>query len=256
VIMTHLLMTSILKGDKTRNTFAKPHMTDKAISMNFISEKLTSQIYRKGFTLMEMLIVIAIISVLLSLLYGALERAQKFSRRSMAYTEIKNIESAFKQYYAHYNSWPSNELAAVQLSSGEDKGFIIDREIADVLQGYRLGNPDGMDLMNPAAIPFLEFARYSRVSNIPVNPFKSINDNADDTTRAYKVLFDTNGDRQIIVPASDDTDATTAGIQQQTIVASIAVWTMIPALRTSDSTGTQQAMTDVILGSWDSFAAR
>ena len=72
-----------------------------------------------------MIIVIAIISALLALLYGALERAQKFSRRTITYTELKNIESAFKQYHAHYHAWPSNSLAVVQFESGEDRGFII-----------------------------------------------------------------------------------------------------------------------------------
>ena len=48
-----------------------------------------------------MIIVISIISVLLALLYGSLERARKFSRRALTFTEVKNIEAAMKQYYAH-----------------------------------------------------------------------------------------------------------------------------------------------------------
>ncbi len=219
------------------------------------SKKQVAKIRRQAFTLMEMLVVISIISVLLGLLYGALERAQKFSRRSITYTEIKNIETALQQYHAHYYQWPSNDVARLPLSSGADSGFIIDREMARVLQGVRTDNAPVMDRMNPASIPFLEFARFSRVSRNPVNPFKSLNDTAADTSRSYKVLFDMNGDRQILVPGNDP-DAAAAGVAQTNIIASVVVWTMIPATRTTDASGNQQTMTDVMLGSWDSFSAR
>ncbi|MDD2600336.1 MAG: prepilin-type N-terminal cleavage/methylation domain-containing protein [Kiritimatiellae bacterium] len=211
-----------------------------------------------GFTLMEMLIVISIISILLSLLYGALERAQKFSRRAMTYTELKNIQSAFKQYFSHYSVWPdtTHVTASMRLTSDEDVGFIIDGSMARILQGVRDGsNAAQMDQINPACIPLLEFARYSRESRHPVNPFKSLNAIAADTTRSYRVLFDTNGDGQITIPGSD-ADAVAAGIQQTNIITSVAVWTMIPATRTSSAEGAPLVVTDVILGSWDSFTAR
>jgi len=206
---------------------------------------------RSAFTLMEMLVVISIISVLLGLLYGALERAQKFSRRALTYTEIKNIETAFQQYFAHYQQWPSNHLAQMKLTSDTDSGFVIDLKMARMLQGVSVDNTTEMDEINPARIPFLEFARYSRSSNMPmpINPFKA--DSANDTSRAYKVLFDMDGDRQILVPVpGDDPDAST------NIIASVVVWTMIPATRTTDASGNQQTTTDVILGSWDSFSAK
>lgn len=209
-----------------------------------------------GFTLMEMLIVISIISVLLGLLYGALERAQKFSRRAMTYTELKNIQSAFKQYYSHYNVWPDTTQVNMQIKSDEDEGFIIDQAMARILQGVRNNNNAAqMDLLNPACMPLLEFARYLRESSHPVNPFKSLNAIPNDSTRSYRVLFDTNGDGQITVPGNDP-DATAAGIQQTNIITSVAVWTMIPATRTSNAQGAQPMVSDVILGSWDSFTAR
>ena len=211
---------------------------------------------------MEMLIVISIISVLLGLLYGALERAQKFSRRAMTYTELKNIQTAFKQYFSHYSDWPDNTKAAIPLTSPSgntkepDRGFIIDQSMAQILQGVRAGNPDLlMEEINPACIPFIEFARYSRDSHNPVSPFKTQNAVAADTSRSYRVLFDKNGDGQIMVPG-DDPDAAAANIPQTNIIASVVVWTMIPATRTTDAQGTSKAVTDVMLGSWDSFVAR
>ena len=198
-----------------------------------------------------MIIVIAIISALLALLYGALERAQKFSRRTITYTELKNIESAFKQYHAHYHAWPSNSLAVVQFESGDDRGFIIDDRIAALLQGNQIDFSDNdIAAFNPEMIPFIEFSRYSPVTRAPANPFKPNNPGAPDTTRAYKVLFDTNGDRRIDV-RDPDTGFTTNGI-----IANIAVWTIIPGTRQNDAAGNPEPLKDEIFGTWDSFSIK
>ena len=198
-----------------------------------------------------MIIVISIISVLLGLLYGALERAQKFSRRTITYTELKNIEAAFKQYHAHYHTWPSNAVASVQITSGEDQGFVLDDTIAKLLQGLR-DNSDSQEAIqfNPEAIPFIEFSRFSPVMHHPVNPFKSNNNTPTDTTRSYKVLFDSNGDRRIDIPLDSDAPGTPTNTP---VIASIAVWTVIPATRQTDSSGQAENVGDVIFGSWDSF---
>ena len=204
-----------------------------------------------AFTLIEMLIVIAIISVLLGLLYGALERAQKFSRRTITHTELKGIEMAFKQYHAHYHTWPPNTLAANKLQSGEDHGFIIDERIAALLQGNRPAGVSVSDIeaFNPEMIPFIEFARYSTATYAPVNPFKPNTPSNPGTTRAYKVLFDTNGDRQLDI-LDPDTGFTT------NIIANVAVWTLIPGSRKTNDSGTPQKVGDIVFGSWDSFSVK
>jgi len=202
-----------------------------------------------------MIIVVAIISSLLALLYGALERAQKFSRRTITYTELKNIESAFKQYHAHYHAWPDDTRAAKPLSSGEDRGFIIDERIAALLQGNQPQGVTADDIadLNPEMIPFIEFARYSPSTRAPVNPFKSNRPNAADTTRAYKVLFDTNGDRQIEIPGNDPDGAV---LPRTNIIANVAVWTLIPGTRTTDSSGRAERLQEEVFGSWDSFSVK
>ncbi|MDD4441941.1 MAG: prepilin-type N-terminal cleavage/methylation domain-containing protein [Kiritimatiellae bacterium] len=206
----------------------------------------------KAFTLIEMIIVIAIISALLALLYGALERAQKFSRRTITYTELKNIESAFKQYHAHYHAWPSNSLAVVQFESGDDRGFIIDERIAALLQGNQIAGVSAPDIeaFNPEMIPFIEFSRYSPVTRAPANPFKPNNPGAPDTTRAYKVLFDTNGDRQIRIEDSEAPGFNT------NIIANVAVWTIISGTRKNDAAGNPEPLKDEIFGTWDSFSIK
>jgi len=199
-----------------------------------------------------MIIVIGIISSLLALLYGALERSQKFSRRVITYTELKNIESAFKQYHAHYHTWPTNTLATVQFESGEDRGFVIDERIAALLQGNQPSDVSANDIaaFNPEMIPFIEFARYSPASRAPVNPFKSNKPNQTDTTRAYKVLFDIDGDRQIRVQDDEAPGFTT------NIIANVAVWTLIPGTRRTDSSGTPEPLEEEVFGSWSSFSVK
>ena len=199
-----------------------------------------------------MIIVIGIISSLLALLYGALERSQKFSRRVITYTELKNIESAFKQYHAHYHTWPTNTLATVQFESGEDRGFVIDERIAALLQGNQPPGVSANDIaaFNPEMIPFVEFARYSPASRAPVNPFKSNKPNQTDTTRAYKVLFDIDGDRQIRVQDDEAPGFTT------NIIANVAVWTLIPGTRRTDSSGTPEPLEEEVFGSWSSFSVK
>ncbi len=218
---------------------------------------------RSGFTLIEMIIVISIISVLLGLLYGALERAQKFSRRTITYTELKTIETACKQYHAHYHTWPTNLFAEAshrlisssQGATGQDYGFIIDHRAALLLRGT-LYSPRGTtitendaQLCNPDMLPFLELSRVAPLSAFPVNPFKSNRNSADDTSRSYRVLFDTNGDRQLYIR---DTDVPSF---ETNIIADVAVWTVIPGVRRARTTGASEPAQDAVFGSWQTFAA-
>lgn len=208
-----------------------------------------------GFTLIEMLIVISIISVLLGLLYGALERAQKFSRRTITFSELKSIESSFKQYHAHYHTWPTNAVALNPIKSGEDQGFVIDNTIAKLLQGLRDNNASAEAIQfNPEAVPFMEFSRYSPVTRYPVNPFKSEKNTADDISRCYWVLFDSNGDRSITIPI--DAQNAPGTTSPTNIIASVAVWTVIPATRQTDNSGQAEKVGDVIFGCWDSFSVK
>jgi len=204
-----------------------------------------------------MIIVVGIISVLLAMLYGSLERAQKFSRRTITYTELKTIEAALKQYHAHYHRWPNmTNIATMAFSNGGDEGFIIDANVAALLQGSRATtlqaqlSDDQIARGNPEMMPFIEFPRVAPASGFPINPFKSSSANIPgDTTRAYRVLFDTNGDRQIAIPP--DPDAT--GSTDTNIIADVAVWTIIPGTRRVDTSGNPQNVGDVVFGTWQDF---
>ncbi len=231
-----------------RDQFHKPDHT--AALMRFSAHGR-----RMAFTLIEMLIVISIISVLLGMLYGSLERARKFSRRVIAFTEVKNIEAALKQYYAHYHGWPPESFlnAVTRLTSGEDEGFAIDADAARMLQGTLTdAAADDLRNANPDRIPFIEFSRFSTQSgslNVPVNPFRITS--ASIETRQYKVLFDMNNDNQITI-----TDTSVAGYSTN-VFKNVVVWTVIPGISkaTGNDSGTE-TVRDEVLGSWDAFSAK
>lgn len=212
---------------------------------------------RRAFTLIEMIIVISIISVLLGLLYGSLERARKFSRRAITFTEVKNIEAGLKQYYAHYHDWPADtviDAISQPLVSGQDGGFVIDANVAQMLQGTLTDSSlQALRNANPDRIPFVEFARFSSSSqgqslSVPINPFRTTTGSTE--TRQYKVLFDLNGDNEIRVTDPGVANYTTNVFKR------VAVWTLIPGSPGSGRNDSTEISRDEVLGSWDTFDAK
>jgi len=198
-----------------------------------------------------MLIVISVISVLLGLLYGSLERARTFSRRAIAYTEVKNIEAALKQYYAHYHAWPPTAFISAMTSltpapSSGDNGFVIDANAATMLEG-KVDNADNtIKAANPDHIPFIEFSRKNG-SGVPINPFRL---STSTETRQYKVLFDLDNDSQLQFGDS-------LANFQTNIYASVAVWTIISGSTKSgagNSSSVNSTVTYELLGSWNTFS--
>ncbi len=64
----------------------------------------------KGFTLIEMLVVIAIIAMLAGMLLPALSKARIRARVAKAKAEMLNIRVAIEQYYADYSTYPTNDV--------------------------------------------------------------------------------------------------------------------------------------------------
>jgi prepilin-type N-terminal cleavage/methylation domain-containing protein len=208
---------------------------------------------KRGFTLLEMLVVIGIIAVLLGMLYSALERTRKFSRYTITYNELKQIQAAFEQYYSFYHTWPTNGITTpLPSEDGEDVGFIITRDIALAMQGATSPLFTDENTPNPDKIPFMEFPRFNGDGD-PVNPFRTTRtDQQQNDPRCYVVLFDTSGNRQIAVPPDNLSPSATS----TTIVANVAIWTVVPGFRTSTGSGEgaqAQPTGEMRLGSWDKF---
>ncbi|MCL2104054.1 MAG: hypothetical protein FWH21_03215 [Kiritimatiellaeota bacterium] len=196
-----------------------------------------------------MLIVLGILAVLLGLLYGAFERARKTARYAITYSELKQLQVAFEQYYAYYHVWPTNGVPNLTQSvTGDDWGFVITEEIAYALQGVVRNNNAVFEGINPDGVPFIEFPRFDR-DGYPVNPFKT--DKPNDESRYFRVLFDTSGNRQISVPA----EVLALGSEPTNVVANVVVWTVIPSFRESrgGAGSTPELAQDRRLGSWDTL---
>lgn len=69
----------------------------------------------KGFTLLELLVVISIIGILIALGTVSYSTAQKKSRDAKRKADIKNIQNGFEQYYSQNNRYATttNELSTV-----------------------------------------------------------------------------------------------------------------------------------------------
>ncbi len=80
---------------------------------------------RRGFTLIEMLVVIAIISILAGLLLPALAKAKQKAKIAQARTEMANLVAAITQYQSEYGRYPGNTNAVNSLPgpSGESPDF-------------------------------------------------------------------------------------------------------------------------------------
>ena len=127
-----------------------------------------------GFTLLEMLAVVSILSVLLGIVLSAIHSAQNHTRRAVARSEVRSVESALKAYLDHYGNW-SRLGDLVGEASGEcgDRMFVIDGDLAAALEGTVAENEVARSA-NPDALPFIEFSRHLRVSEerrVPVNPW-------------------------------------------------------------------------------------
>lgn len=78
---------------------------------------------KRGFTLMELLIVIAIIGILISISTVAYGSAQKKTRDSRRRSDLKALQSGFEQYYAdNSNNYPATcSLSTTYMPNGMPK---------------------------------------------------------------------------------------------------------------------------------------
>ena len=70
------------------------------------SQEPTTQLQYRAFTLVEMLVVVAIIAILASILIPVVGRAKTKAKVAAARVEMTGLELAIKSYQKDYNRWP------------------------------------------------------------------------------------------------------------------------------------------------------
>lgn len=170
---------------------------------------------KRAFTLLECIVVVGVLTLLISIILAAISASKQHTRKVIAAIEVKNIESAWRQYYAEYHKLPSFASEFTQIP--------ITGSVAFVLQGVN----DTAD-NNPKKIPFFVFRKINAYSN-PVNPWGTKNSNS--TNLFYYVMFDTDGDNNITTPTGTN------------VMRQVIVWTYNADYRVTES--------DKIIGSWE-----
>lgn len=159
-----------------------------------------------AFTLIELLGVIGIVAILLGIILGAVSSVQRYSRKAVAQTEVRTIESAWRRYFDHYGFWPTNTTGQA--------GYVEELSGEGIYHTYKIGADMGIALdgrctndvsrsINPDGIHFMEFSRYgdSDGESVPANPY--INSygagrgTSSDPGCHYFVCFDINGNDDI-----------------------------------------------------------
>ena len=87
--------------------------------------------YMKGFTLIEMLMVVAIIGILASSILIGLSGARSKARDTRRITDLKNAQTALELYYSKYGVYPSR-------NPGSDEIWTWD-EVIDILTSSETG---------------------------------------------------------------------------------------------------------------------
>lgn len=106
-----------------------------------------------GFTLIEMLVVIAIIGILAGLLFPAIKGAMTKAKSGQARNDVKAIENAIRQYYTEYGKLPVRDadqgIADVSYTSANQY------EIINILRAVASGW-NASHALNPRRIVFYE----------------------------------------------------------------------------------------------------
>ncbi len=195
---------------------------------------------KTGFTLVELLMVIVVLTILFGISLTAIRTVARNTNKTVTRSELKSIESAFKQYYAHYQCWPlTNETADASSPIGE--------ALAEIL----MGTEEDTALSNPDKLVFMEFARVTK-DGLPLNSWGE-SGRFKEAVCQYHVAFDTDGDNWITFPtnnisdwaafhemaSSGDGDTATS---TRKLRRSVIVWTFDPELTPDDE--------DYLIGSW------
>jgi prepilin-type N-terminal cleavage/methylation domain-containing protein len=150
----------------------------------------------RGFTIIELLVVVAIIGVLMSLLFPAVQGALDAAKKAQAKNDVTQIATAIGAFDMEYGRLPSTNSAPELLTGG----------LLDALVGSN-------DVLNPRKIVFIEVLNFRRgKGGILGGKF------VDPWEQPYYLAFDTDYDNRVGVSTNGQTTA------NSTIMKKVGVW--------------------------------
>ena len=193
--------------------------------------KVTTPDCRNGFSLIEILVTMAILLALVGLLIPALGFVKQRARVIEAKKDVTQIEAALNEYYATYRRWPP----FIGDPTGDSPPIRIAGEMAELLIDgvYDASN-------NPRRITFMNFKRLNE-SDSPITPWgnEDLTDTTEDNDYYYWVIMDTDFNNviegcecipSILTPLSND------------VRRSVVAWTVNPNAESGEEA--------YIIGSW------
>jgi prepilin-type N-terminal cleavage/methylation domain-containing protein len=161
---------------------------------------------RRGFSLIELLVVISIIALLAGLLLPVLSSARKKAKITQAKMEMRNIAAAVSSYQAKYTVAPIPKPLPVTAKPGDDYSFhheegLGNSEIIGILMDITAVPANADHKANPEKHSFL---------NAPTKPGKVAGVSSDDWNfrdpwgHSYIIAFDLNYDGSVKVDMKDD----------------------------------------------------
>lgn len=124
-----------------------------------------------AFTLIELLMVIAIIGILAGLLLPAFAMAREKARQARAGTDVRHLEIAWKSVFSDYRGWP----AGVSVGSVQ----YVDTATINNFQGTATN-------WNTRGVVYMEFAASSTNSQYFIDPWARQSDPANSNLHAYR----------------------------------------------------------------------
>ncbi len=104
---------------------------------------------QRGFTIIELLIVIAIIAILAGLVLNNFQGAQAKARDTQRVTDTNNVHSKLEEYYNENGAYPSTVVAAdlpgidaESLNDPDGTAIVANAAVADQTAAQAVANPD------------------------------------------------------------------------------------------------------------------